>query len=388
MTISPRFLVLLVSARHLNYSDATTFISTIACHPDGSTRGDVGHAWIYLEGEYGGERIAIEGGHCGELGVREPRYCDAIMRAEELREANPVCHLWDSLSDGFFQHSDGGHCASFAAKVDLTAEQFSSILKFIKEYSFSSYSLTGQQCSSFVAQIAAIAGLYVDAAIEISIPSDIYFRGENIHLWSDPAYQSIVFSSPDCLEKALILATRQGKAQNALEWYKNKGKRAIASRGSCKIPILGHGSGIQQIIPPIKTIDGKLTQRIDDFTLTVYPFVDGQNGFCYDLTDDQWVALGKVMRQVHEFDVPPSIKDRIRKEIYSSKWREAVRFLDAHIDESLTADETALKLQAFMQEHRAVIRRLVDQAESLAKRSRNNRPNSYCAIQIFMAATC
>ena len=52
-------------------------------------------------------------------------------------------------------------------------------------------------------------------------------------------------------------------------------------------------SGIQQIIPPIKAIDGKLTQHINDYTLTVYPFIHGQNGFCYHLTDDQWVVLGK-----------------------------------------------------------------------------------------------
>jgi len=127
-------------------------------------------------------------------------------------------------------------------------------------------------------------------------------------------------------------------------------------------------SGIQQIIPPIKTIDGQFTQHIDDFTLTVYPFVDGQNGFCYHLTDDQWVALGKVLRQVHGFDVPPSIKNRIRKETYSSKWREAVRSLDACIDENLTGDETALKLQAFMKEHRAVIHRLIDRAELLSQK--------------------
>jgi spectinomycin phosphotransferase len=78
----------------------------------------------------------------------------------------------------------------------------------------------------------------------------------------------------------------------------------------------------------------------------VYPFVDGQNGFCYHLTDDQWITLGKALKQVHELDVPPAIKDQIRKETYSSKWREHVRSLDAHIDRDLAGDETALKLQA------------------------------------------
>lgn len=133
-------------------------------------------------------------------------------------------------------------------------------------------------------------------------------------------------------------------------------------------------SGIQQIIPPIKTMDGNLTQHIKDSTLTVYPFVDGQNGFCHHLTDEQWVTLGKVLRQVHEFDVPLSIKDRIRKETYSPKWREFVRSLDAYIDGNLTGDETALQLQAFMKEHKEVIHRLVDRAEFLSQKVQGQSP--------------
>ena len=133
-------------------------------------------------------------------------------------------------------------------------------------------------------------------------------------------------------------------------------------------------SGIQQIIPPIKTIHGRLTQHIDGFTLIVYPFVEGQNGFCCNLTDEQWVTLGKVVRQVHELEVPVAIKDRIRKEVYSSKWQEAVRLLYAHIDGNPTGDETALKLQAFMRDHRVVIHRLVDRAELLSQKVREQSP--------------
>jgi spectinomycin phosphotransferase len=134
------------------------------------------------------------------------------------------------------------------------------------------------------------------------------------------------------------------------------------------------GSGIQQIIPPIKTIDGKLTQYVNDFTLTVYPFVNGQNGFCCHLTDDQWVTLGKVLKQVHELDVPPSIKDQIMQETYPPKWREAVRSLDAHIDEDLGSDETTLKMQKFMKEHKAVIDRLVNQSEVLSQMIQKQNP--------------
>ena len=150
--------------------------------------------------------------------------------------------------------------------------------------------------------------------------------------------------------------------------YFVKLKRGLRYDMSIAILALLHASGIQRIIPPIKTTNGELTQHINDSTLTLYPFVNGQNGFCYNLTDDQWIALGKVLRQVHEFDVPPSIRDLIRTEAYSSKWREAIRALDAHIDENLNGDEAALKLQSFMREHRVVIHHLVNRAETLSQK--------------------
>jgi spectinomycin phosphotransferase len=118
-------------------------------------------------------------------------------------------------------------------------------------------------------------------------------------------------------------------------------------------------SGIEHIIPPVPTNLGELTHHINGFTLIVYPFIEGQDGFCYNLSDDQWVTLGQVLRRVHAFDLPPSLKDRIRKETYSPRWREAVRSLDA---------------QAFIREHREVIRRLVDGAERLSRKVQEQSP--------------
>lgn len=137
---------------------------------------------------------------------------------------------------------------------------------------------------------------------------------------------------------------------------------------SIAILALLQAAGIQEIIPPIRTTNGKLTQHIGDFTLTVYPFVNGKNGFCYSLTDKQWTILGKVLRQVHEFNVPSSVKDLIRKEAYSDKWRKIARSLYSHIDSNPKGDEAALKLQAFMKKHREIIHHLVNRAEVLSQK--------------------
>jgi len=128
-----------------------------------------------------------------------------------------------------------------------------------------------------------------------------------------------------------------------------------------------HDAGIQQIIPILLTIQGQPTQLLDDFTLTVFSFIEGQDGFTCKLTKEQWFMLGTVMKKIHSIDVPPSIHNKIRQESYSPKWREAVKSLCDYITSEPSGDDVALKLLAFMKKHRTAIQRLVDRAEQLAE---------------------
>lgn len=128
-----------------------------------------------------------------------------------------------------------------------------------------------------------------------------------------------------------------------------------------------HKAGIQQIIPTIKTTHGRQTQRIEAFTLIVYPFIEGRDGFSCNLTAHQWVELGKALKRIHEINVPLSIKGQVRQEVYSSQWREVVRSLYAHMD-TAPIDEVASKLLKFMKKNVLAIRRLVDRAEQLSQK--------------------
>lgn len=143
---------------------------------------------------------------------------------------------------------------------------------------------------------------------------------------------------------------------------------------STEIVELLQNAGIRQIIPPIKTVQGKATQRVEDFTLIVYPFVSGQDGFNQNLTEAQWIKLGKALRQVHEVEVPLPLQNRIRKETYAQKWRQVVRSLYVPIEAEPIADEIALKLQKFMRKNMLAIRQLVDRAEQLGEKLQNQSP--------------
>lgn len=150
--------------------------------------------------------------------------------------------------------------------------------------------------------------------------------------------------------------------------YLVKIKRGYPHDISAIITELLRNAGIQQIKPIVKTTNGQATQLVGDFTMMVSPFVDGQDGFSRALTADQWYGLGKVMRQIHEINVPPSIQPKIRREFYSSKWRQAVRALYPLIESESTGDISAVNFLTFIKKHKATINRLVDRAEQLAQK--------------------
>jgi len=130
-----------------------------------------------------------------------------------------------------------------------------------------------------------------------------------------------------------------------------KGDRNKAHMAALK---LLQNAGIEELIAPIETIDGEELLQVDGFTLIVYPFIAGHDGFRRPLTDQQWITLGRAMRQVHEVKVPSSLQTYIRREQFSSKWRDIVRSLP------------------LLEEKRATIQKLVDSAEQLAAMVRHH----------------
>jgi spectinomycin phosphotransferase len=156
--------------------------------------------------------------------------------------------------------------------------------------------------------------------------------------------------------------------------YFLKLKRGQSHDISVLVTELLHDAGIQQIIPIIKTIRGQSTQPIDDCILVVFPFIEGQDGFSRDLTDSQWKILGKVMRQIHNIEIPPALQNKIRRESYAFKWGEVVRSIYSHFETVQSDDAITLKLGMFLIKHKMTIHCLVDRAEKLNQQIKDQLP--------------
>lgn len=165
----------------------------------------------------------------------------------------------------------------------------------------------------------------------------------------------------------------QGKAQNGKTYF-IKQKNGVHNDINCDVIALLENAGIQQVIAPIKNIQGNAISHVGDVSIIVYPFVEGRNGFQRNLTAEQWVTLGRVMRMLHEITVPTEIEHKIRRETFSAKWREMVNSLYVHIETEEVTDEIAKILIQFMKTHSRIIHRLLDRAAQLAKQIQSQLP--------------
>lgn len=220
------FLVFLVDARHLDYSEGASFLKSTAKHPrDGSKNGDVGHAWIYLCGP----GFFLEGGHSGELGLWQPRYWEGVMDNIRLGAKNPINYLWCPQSDGFFQKGNGGHRPTTAACFRLTQEQFQKVYTYIQTYDFAAYALTGPQCVSFVTALGKQIGIDFVTTCTLAIPKTLFLAGQSFPLWEDARYSTLSLESPDYLEKALRRYIKTGYATDVRSWYRHIQHRCLRS---------------------------------------------------------------------------------------------------------------------------------------------------------------
>lgn len=134
---------------------------------------------------------------------------------------------------------------------------------------------------------------------------------------------------------------------------------------------LFHKAGIRHIIYPLKTNRHQSLLHMGDFTIIVYPFVEGQDGFSCSLTDEQRQELGRTLHQIHNLDVPDTIKKQIRHESYSPQWRDYVRTLISHESLETIKDELSIQFWSFIKAKQKIIQQLIDRADQLAQTLQN-----------------
>ena len=221
---SEYYLVVLVDARHLDYTSPSKYFSTISQGLFFREDSNTGHTWIVLAGKQDGKDWVFEGGHTGEFGLYAPRYFDEVVRlAWDEEDPNPASYLFSSLPDGCLQYGSGGHDPTFAAAFPLTEEGYQRVRRLLSDggYDFSRWGILGPNCIRFSLACLASVGIELSCQETFVLPHSFIYKGEKVHLWSDPAFSRLCVETPELLEKRLWELVEDGKGSAALKWYRS-----------------------------------------------------------------------------------------------------------------------------------------------------------------------
>jgi spectinomycin phosphotransferase len=148
---------------------------------------------------------------------------------------------------------------------------------------------------------------------------------------------------------------------------------------SVTLPKFLSGQGIPGIISPIETKTHALWTTFEDFHLILHPFIERRDGFRVVLSENQWFDFGAALNRIHNTEIPPKIRENIKHETYSQKWRQITRRFLEQIGHESFADPVAVELTVFLKNKQDVIEDLLLRTERLAlKLQADSSPNTVC----------
>lgn len=129
-----------------------------------------------------------------------------------------------------------------------------------------------------------------------------------------------------------------------------------------------HELGVPYIVAPLLSKSHSPWVAINDFALTLYPFIDGRIGAEAGLSEQHWIALGQTLKQIHTSLLPPELTVIIRRETFVPSRRHIIdRLGDAVGGRS---DPVGREFAEFWRSRREQIRTIVDRADTLGGKMR------------------
>ena len=142
------------------------------------------------------------------------------------------------------------------------------------------------------------------------------------------------------------------------------------SPASLVVPRYLRDLGVPHILAQLMTASHAPWIMVNDFALTLYPFIDGRIGGDVGMSEQQWIELGRTIKQIHMSSLPPDLKKVVPHETFVPPRRSVVTDLEEAIDGGVLIDPAQRELAAFWKSRGDQIRKLVSRADALGRRLR------------------
>jgi spectinomycin phosphotransferase len=133
------------------------------------------------------------------------------------------------------------------------------------------------------------------------------------------------------------------------------------------VPRYLRDQGITSVVAPNPTKSNTLWMKLEDWTLIVYPFIDGDTSWT-GMTNGQWKEVGNIFKRIHYIQLQPEGFSSLRKETFDPteyvRWIRGFESQHLHVQEGESETEHALR--ASWVEYQSTIHTAVTLLEKLA----------------------
>jgi spectinomycin phosphotransferase len=159
--------------------------------------------------------------------------------------------------------------------------------------------------------------------------------------------------------------------------YLLKVRRGPLYDPSLLIPRYLSDQGIASIVAPLPATSGALRVDLEEWTLAVYPYIEGERGWRPGMTDGQWAAVGAAVKQIHEVAPPADGLRLLRRETFDpAEYMRSARAFEAREAGAEGGSEHARALRAAWMARRSTIHTALASMETLG-RALQRQPGPY-----------
>jgi spectinomycin phosphotransferase len=137
---------------------------------------------------------------------------------------------------------------------------------------------------------------------------------------------------------------------------------------SCLVPRYLSNQGITSVVAPVPTKSQALWTKLVDWTVIVYPFLDGDTSLT-GMTKEQWKEVGTIFQRIHQVRLQPEGFQSLRKETFDptgyTRWVRTFETQHLHSPHGGSASSRALR--ASWVAHQSTIHMGVTTLEKLAE---------------------
>jgi spectinomycin phosphotransferase len=157
------------------------------------------------------------------------------------------------------------------------------------------------------------------------------------------------------------------RATSAQGDYFVKVRRALLNLAGLAVPRFLVESGVERVVAPLPTIDGRLSTASGRYVVIVYPYVSSMTGLRHGMSDEQWREYGRALRQVHETSPTAPVTSLLRADAFEPDGAAALRRIDEYASGRDFDEAGRVASARLWGEKRSDIRALVERAEELGR---------------------